>query len=47
MIDVLLRKKSLSKGIVLHFLVGTLPETKVAPENGPPEKEIPIGNRHF
>ena len=47
MIDVPLKKSPLSKGTVLHFLVGTLPETKVAPENRPPEKEIPIGNHHF
>ena len=26
---------------------GTLPETNVAPENRPLEKEIPIGNHHF
>ena len=25
----------------------TLPETNVAPENRPLEKEIPIGNHHF
>ena len=25
----------------------TLPETNVAPENGPLEKEIPIGNHDF
>ena len=25
----------------------TLPETNIAPENGPLEKEIPIGNHHF
>ena len=25
----------------------TLPETNIAPENRPLEKEIPIGNRHF
>ena len=25
----------------------TLPETKIAPENRPLEKEIPIGNHHF
>ena len=27
--------------------LGTLPETNVAPENRPLEKEIPIGNHHF
>ena len=26
---------------------GTLPETNIAPENRPLEKEIPIGNHHF
>ena len=26
---------------------GTLPETNIAPENDPLEKEIPIGNHHF
>ena len=26
---------------------GTLPETNMAPENTPLEKEIPIGNHHF
>ena len=25
----------------------TLPETHIAPENRPLEKEIPIGNHHF
>ena len=25
----------------------TLPETNIAPENGPLEKEIPIGNHNF
>ena len=25
----------------------TLPETNMAPENNPLEKEIPIGNHHF
>ena len=31
-----------------YFLIGdTLPETKMAPENRPLEKEIPIGNHHF
>ena len=25
----------------------TLPEINIAPENGPLEKEIPIGNHHF
>ena len=34
------------------FLIGTsckhtLPETNIAPENRPLEKEIPIGNHHF
>ena len=28
-------------------IVNTLPETNVAPENRPLEKEIPIGNHHF
>ena len=31
----------------LWFTVGTLPETNIAPENRPLEKEIPIGNLHF
>ena len=25
----------------------TLPETNMEPENGPLEKEVPIGNHHF
>ena len=29
------------------FIVTTLPETNIAPENRPLEKEIPIGNHHF
>ena len=40
--------------IVLIFLVtafvsviSTLPETNIAPENRPLEKEIPIGNHHL
>ena len=28
-------------------IVTTLPETNIAPENDPLEKEIPIGNHHF
>ena len=28
-------------------IVGILPETNMAPENRPLEKEIPIGNHHF
>ena len=28
-------------------IFGTLPETNIAPENRPLEKEIPIGNHHF
>ena len=31
----------------LAFLGCALPETNIAPENRPLEKEIPIGNRHF
>ena len=27
--------------------ITTLPETNISPENGPLEKEIPIGNHHF
>ena len=27
--------------------ITTLPETNIAPENDPLEKEIPIGNHHF
>ena len=30
-----------------HMIFITLPETNIAPENGPLEKEIPIGNHHF
>ena len=29
------------------IFVDTLPETNIAPENRPLEKEIPIGNHHF
>ena len=28
-------------------MINTLPETNIAPENRPLEKEIPIGNHHF
>ena len=31
----------------LSTLPTTLPETNIAPENRPLEKEIPIGNHHF
>ena len=34
------------KGRVRSF-VNTLPETNIAPENRPLEKEIPIGNHHL
>ena len=34
-------------GPVGDFLDITLPETNIAPENEPLEKEIPIGNHHF
>ena len=38
-------KKSIAvKAFVTSF---TLPETNIAPENRPLEKEIPIGNHHF
>ena len=31
-----------------HFLIGdTPPKTNMEPENGPLEKEIPIGNHYF
>ena len=30
-----------------EFISYTLPETNMAPENTPLEKEIPIGNHHF
>ena len=30
-----------------YTLLVTLPETNIAPENRPLEKEIPIGNHHF
>ena len=45
-LDVLLevRKKV---GICGLFRLLTLPETNIAPENGPLEKQIPIGNYHF
>ena len=29
------------------FLIFTLPETNIAPENEPLEKEIPMGYHHF
>ena len=32
---------------ILVFGGCTLPETNIAPENRPLEKEIPIGNHHF
>ena len=31
----------------LYIYVITLPETNIAPENRPLEKEIPIVNHHF
>ena len=34
------------RGVPL-IVVLTLPKTTIAPENGPLEKEIPIGNQHF
>ena len=36
-------------GNIEHFedVPPTLPETKISPENGPLEKEIPIGNHPF
>ena len=42
------------KGMGIHVIgtsfmchMATLPETNIAPENGPLQKEIPIGNHHF
>ena len=32
---------------ILQGILDTLPETKMAPENNPLQKEIPIGNHHF
>ena len=32
---------------IFMFTNMTLPETNIAPENRPLEKEIPIGNDHF
>ena len=32
---------------LLDLLVITLPETNIAPENNPLEKEVPIGNHHL
>ncbi len=32
---------------ILHESLITLPETNIAPENRPLEKEILIGNHHF
>jgi len=40
-------KSILRKLVSYVFPRGTLPETKIAPENRPLEKEIPIGNHHF
>ena len=44
-------KGRLLKGPFVNQYVGTLPstlpETNIAPENRPLEKEIPIGNHHF
>ena len=37
-----------SSGYGLLTVIGnTLPETNMAPENNPLEKDIPIGNHHF
>ena len=33
--------------ICISGIASTLPETNVAPENRPLEKEFPIGNHHF
>ena len=33
--------------IHVSYGMDTLPETNMAPENNPLEKEIPIGNHHF
>ncbi len=33
--------------VLTNFTWITLPETNIAPENRPLEKEIPIGNRHL
>jgi len=33
--------------VPLNVLIDTLPETNIAAENRPLEKEIPIGNQHF
>ena len=41
------RKILFDPGGVDRILRDTLPETNIAPENDPLEKEIPIGNHHF
>ena len=33
--------------IYIYIYIDTLPESKIAPENRPLEKEIPIGKHHF
>ena len=49
----LLFERGNTQGVWLLFAVNivifwnTLPETNIAPENRPLEKEIPIGNHHF
>jgi len=39
--------KSIHETVVEDWLSIALPETNIAPENRPLEKEIPIGNHHF
>ena len=41
------KKKMTVFGMSKVLVKDTLPETNIAPENRPLEKEIPIGNHHF
>ena len=41
------KRPSLRSFLGILTIVTTLPETNIAPENDPLEKEIPIGNHHF
>ena len=45
--DVTTKKKTYDFEYLYNMFWPTLPETNIAPENEPLEKEIPIGNHHF
>ena len=45
----ILRRQNFDMKLPWHPMIQaiTLPQTNIAPENRPLEKEIPIGNHHF